>query len=124
MGITVYVIMSLLVPALQAQDVDPQQRKLDSLYVAWAENRLAVPVTLIDTLFDVVPEGYTGNKDSIFDLRLKAIPTVFNLTYNSQVKQYIEFYTQRSRKQVQMMLGLADFYFPILFVYNIIFFMV
>lgn len=90
-----------------------QARNLDSLYLAWTEDRLMVPV------------GYTGNAsdsllpfseklpDSVYQQRLNQIPTVIDLTFNSRVKSFIELYTVRSRAQVELMLGLADYYFPI-----------
>jgi membrane-bound lytic murein transglycosylase D len=51
--------------------------------------------------------------DSVYISRLSRIPTVVRLTYNQIVRKYIEMYTQRKRDRVQVMLGMAEYYFPI-----------
>jgi membrane-bound lytic murein transglycosylase D len=51
--------------------------------------------------------------DSIYMDRLKRIPTVVDLTYNPIVRRYIEVYTRKKRSQVEVMLGLCQYYFPI-----------
>ncbi len=55
---------------------------------------------------------YSNIPDSIYINRLSKIPSAFKLTYNPIVRQYIEMYTQRKRDRVQVMLGLAEYYFP------------
>lgn len=51
--------------------------------------------------------------DSVYIQRLKNIPTVVDLTYNSVVRRYIEVYTKEKRASVGVMLGLAQYYFPL-----------
>jgi membrane-bound lytic murein transglycosylase D len=51
--------------------------------------------------------------DSVYIDRLKKIPTVVDLTYNPIVRRYIEVYTRKKRSQVEVMLGLCQYYFPI-----------
>jgi membrane-bound lytic murein transglycosylase D len=51
--------------------------------------------------------------DSIYKNRLNEIPSIVELSYNSLVKRYIEVYTVKRREQVEVMLGLANHYFPI-----------
>jgi membrane-bound lytic murein transglycosylase D len=51
--------------------------------------------------------------DSVYIDRLKKIPTVVDLTYNSIVRRYIEVYTRQKRSSVEVMLGLSQYYFPI-----------
>lgn len=51
--------------------------------------------------------------DSVYIDRLKKIPTVVDLTYNSIVRRYIEVYTRQKRGSVEVMLGLSQYYFPI-----------
>jgi len=50
--------------------------------------------------------------DSVYIDRLKKIPTVVDLTYNSIVRRYIEVYTRQKRGSVEVMLGLSQYYFP------------
>lgn len=90
-----------------------QARNLDSLYIAWSENRLMVPLEYTGSANDSLLPFSNKVPDSVYRQRLKAIPTVIDLTFNSRVKSFIELYTVKSRAQVELMLGLADYYFPI-----------
>lgn len=51
--------------------------------------------------------------DSIYIQRLYSLPTEMELAYNPIVKELIERYAGRMRKQVSYMLGEGQFYFPI-----------
>ena len=51
--------------------------------------------------------------DSVYIDRISRIPSVVELSYNTIVRKYIEVYTQKKRKLVEVMLGLAKYYFPI-----------
>ncbi len=50
--------------------------------------------------------------DSLYIQRLQEIESPMEFPFNSKVKAYIELYTQRRREQVQIMLGLSEYYFP------------
>jgi membrane-bound lytic murein transglycosylase D len=84
--------------------------KIDSLVNSWymrnvfdrperIENQDSVPVVSLP--------------DSVYIERLQAIDSYVDLSFNKTVKNFIELYTQRRRDQVEMMLGLASYYFPI-----------
>lgn len=51
--------------------------------------------------------------DSICKLRLSKMPCLMEMPYNSTVRSYIELYTVRKRRQVEYMLGMSEYYFPI-----------
>lgn len=51
--------------------------------------------------------------DEVFIERLNAIPTPVQLSYNQIVKRYIEMYVVKKHERVEVMLGLADHYFPL-----------
>jgi len=51
--------------------------------------------------------------DSIYKLRLSKMPCLMEMPYNSTVRTYIEMYTVRKRRQVEYMLGMSSYYFPI-----------
>ena len=51
--------------------------------------------------------------DSVYIERLKKIPTVVDLTYNTVVRRYIDVYTRQKRGSVGVMLGLSQYYFPL-----------
>lgn len=50
--------------------------------------------------------------DSLYIHRLSQMNSLIELPYNSIVRNFINVYTERQRDKVEVMLGLADFYFP------------
>lgn len=54
-----------------------------------------------------------GCSDEVYIARLQKIPAVMELVYNPIVKKHIEFYVLKRRKQVENMLGIGEYYFPI-----------
>lgn len=52
--------------------------------------------------------------DSVYRDRLKRLPSVMPMTYNDVVRDCIDLYAGRRRELVRYMLGMADFYFPII----------
>lgn len=78
---------------------------LDSLISAYRKEYLKS-----DCITDSIGEVLD---DSVYIERLKAIPSIMEMNYNSIVKRYIELYTVKKRKQVEYMLGLGKYYFPI-----------
>ncbi|MFT5749656.1 MAG: membrane-bound lytic murein transglycosylase D [Ancylomarina sp.] len=83
---------------------------LDKLVNAWyAENSIKT------TSYDGPKTKYVKEKiaDSVYIKRLQSISSMFDLSYNKIVRNYIELYTQRRRNQVEMMMGMSEYYFPI-----------
>ncbi|PKQ65949.1 lytic transglycosylase [Labilibaculum filiforme] len=83
---------------------------LDSLVYTWyAKNTLKTKKphqAPIELSTETIP-------DSVYIQRLENIPSLIDLSYNKIVRNYIELYSQRRRSQVEMMLGLSEYYFPI-----------
>jgi membrane-bound lytic murein transglycosylase D len=84
---------------------------LDSMLNLWyveqaLENAVDEYLPGEDTLIPDFP-------DSVYMQRLAGIPSVIDLTFNRIVKNYIDVYTRKRREQMRVMLGLADYYFPI-----------
>jgi membrane-bound lytic murein transglycosylase D len=50
--------------------------------------------------------------DSIYAKRLSEIPSVIPLSYNKEVRSYIEMYCIRKRKLAGVIIGLSKYYFP------------
>ena len=50
--------------------------------------------------------------DSIYISRLQKTQQVISLSYNDVVKNLIRMYTERRRDQIEIMLGLSSYYFP------------
>ncbi|MDR1860743.1 MAG: LysM peptidoglycan-binding domain-containing protein [Bacteroidales bacterium] len=56
----------------------------------------------------------TAIPDSVYIRRLQAIDSPIDMSFNPTVKTLIEFYTQRRRDVTEMILGLAQVYFPMI----------
>ena len=52
--------------------------------------------------------------DSVYIKRLSALPFELKMTYNPVVRRYIELYTVKIKDKLQVIIGLSDFYFPII----------
>lgn len=84
--------------------------KIDSLVNSWYMQNV-FETNAEDTLQDSV--GVVDIPDSVYVNRLQAIDSYIDLSFNKTVKNFIQLYTQRRREQVEMMLGLSNYYFPI-----------
>ena len=83
--------------------------KMDSLVNTWyAKNAFDIDSLEVD-LSDFYP---TNVPDSVYISRLKEIEEVVDLSYNNVVRNFIKLYTEKRRDQVEMMLGLAEYYYP------------
>lgn len=51
--------------------------------------------------------------DSIYKLRLNKMPCLMEMPYNASVRSFIDLYTVKKRRQVEFMLGMSEYYFPI-----------
>jgi membrane-bound lytic murein transglycosylase D len=61
-----------------------------------------------------VSDNYVQNiPDSVYRQRLKKMPCLMEMPYNPTVRSFIDLYTVRRRTQMQYMLGLSKYYFPI-----------
>jgi membrane-bound lytic murein transglycosylase D len=89
-------------------------QRLDSLYFAWQGNRLPIRFYQDTALAFVKNYSIPDTPDSVFIKRLAGIPSAIELTYNKQVRSYLDLYTKSRRKQVSIMLGLSDYYFPMI----------
>jgi membrane-bound lytic murein transglycosylase D len=87
-------------------------KNLDSLMRIWYVQESIGSDTLIATLDMDELSFVTELNDSIYIQRLSKIPSLVNLTYNNVVRSSILAYTTRKRDQMEVMLGLADYYFP------------
>ncbi len=84
--------------------------QLDSLTSSW-QIREAYKLDSTDVDFS---EWFPRNlPDSVYIQRLMQAEQVVDLSYNKIVRKYIIMYTERRRNQVEVMLGLSSYYFPI-----------
>ena len=85
--------------------------KLDSMVHTWYVQN-AFPVDSLekafasDTLQRVLP-------DSVYISRLQNLDSYIPLPYNESVKKFINFYLNRRKGMVSIMMGLTNYYFPL-----------
>jgi membrane-bound lytic murein transglycosylase D len=83
--------------------------KMDSLVNTWyVKNAFDLDSTEVDI------SGFypTNVPDSVYIARLEEIEEVVDLSYNNVVRNFIKLYTEKRRDQVEMMLGMAEYYYP------------
>ncbi|HPM89910.1 MAG TPA: transglycosylase SLT domain-containing protein [Tenuifilaceae bacterium] len=85
---------------------------LDSLLNLWYVQQTVDSNSLVANIEDD-SVGLTGYPDSFYIKRLQSINSLIELPFNSIVRNYINVYTQKKKSQVEVMLGLTDYYFPI-----------
>ncbi len=88
------------------------ERNLDSLLNLWyVKNALMYGGELGEPDFtdSVIPDF----PDSVYMKRLGNIISDIDMSYNPIIKNFINVYTRNRRNQVEVMLGLTDYYFPI-----------
>ena len=85
--------------------------KLDSMVNTWyVQNAFAVDslekISSADALNTDLP-------DSVYISRLQGLDSYIPLPYNESVKKFINFYLNKRRGQVSIMMGLTNYYFPL-----------
>ena len=85
--------------------------KLDSLVNTWyVQNAFSV-----DSLENILSTDILQNDlpDSVYINRLQNLDSYIPLPYNESVKKFINFYLNRRKGQVSIMMGLTNYYFPL-----------
>lgn len=85
---------------------------LDSLVNNWYTSKATSDMVVPDTIPLSDSISCFSLPDSVYINRIANIESPINYTFNSKVKAYIKLYTLKRREQVQTMLGLSQFYFP------------
>ena len=79
---------------------------LDNMLHSWIVRRASTPnCNSSDEIMEV--------SDSIYKLRLAKMPCLMEMPYNSTIRSYIELYTVKKRRQVEYMMGMSHYYFPL-----------
>ncbi len=87
------------------------ESNLDSLLNLWYVNnaaRFSGERPVIDSSEFIIPDF----PDSVYIDRLSKIPSVIDMSFNRVVRNYIDVYTKNRREQMEMMLGMTEYYFP------------
>ena len=80
----------------------------DSLLKVWQAKKYLYPDT---TCTDTATRPTFP--DAVYQDRLRRLPTIIEMPYNSIVRQFIDEYSDKRRSQVSFMLGAGNFYIPI-----------
>jgi membrane-bound lytic murein transglycosylase D len=83
--------------------------QIDSMVNSWYVQNAFI----IDSVEITDADTHSLLPDSVYVQRLQNIDSYIDLSYNQTVKNFIALYTVKRRKQVEIMLGLANYYFPI-----------
>lgn len=90
----------------------PYDDSLDSLLGKWHANAADLSELVPDTLICDSTVLCSNIPDSVFIQRLSEIVSPFPFPFNEKVRGYIDFYVRRKRDQVERMLGMSEYYFP------------
>ena len=91
-------------------DADRITRDLDSLVSTW----------YVKMAFNNIPGEYHGDTiglqypDSVYINRLSKINSIISLRYNNIIRNHIQVYTVKQRDKFSAVLGLKDYYFPMI----------
>lgn len=83
--------------------------KIDSATSTWFVKNAFKSDSAEVSLMDVYPRNIP---DSVYIQRLQETKQVIDLSYNPAVLSFIKMYTERKRDQVERMIGLSEYYFP------------
>jgi len=84
--------------------------KIDSANSNWFVKNAFTNDSLEMSMLDIYP---TNIPDSIYIQRLQETEQIIDLSFNPAVLSFIKMYTERKREQVERMIGLSEYYFPI-----------
>ena len=92
------------------------QGNIDSLLGVWYNQNSQIEESIFSdsTFNDSTAVHYSNIPDSVYISRLKRLPYEIPLTYNKITRNFIELYIFRKRDKLQTIIGLSDYYFPIL----------
>ncbi len=89
---------------------DRISRDLDSLVNTWYV-KIAIKNNLGEYQGDTIP---LQCPDSVYVKRLSKINSIISLPFNNIIRNHIEVYTIRQREKFSAVLGLRDYYFPMI----------
>lgn len=123
--IIISILISLNIFADNNKDIDSLKNEtenaeiinnLDSLLNLWyISNSLSSDYNYYSDLSEdsVYINSLPTYPDSVYIERLENLSTLIKLPFNEKVRDYINAYTIKHRKRVEVMLGLTNYYFPI-----------
>ncbi len=114
------IILSLTASSMLAAAQAADSNRLDSLLSEWYEGTRTEAYEKyhhdfieLDSLDWLASSSVDQLPDSVFGGRLRMIASAIPLAYNPVVRRYIVAYTGRLKGQMEQMIGLSQYYFPI-----------
>jgi membrane-bound lytic murein transglycosylase D len=95
---------------------DPYAASLDKLLQAsYFRPSTMDSISMMAEAFETDPKARISFPDSVYIYRLRKLDatTPFDITFNAEVRAYIEVYAQKRRQQISRMMGLSELYFPL-----------
>lgn len=120
---TVTLLISATIPNVKLPESDKEPlakqtpEEYDSLLAKYqSENLQAAYENYLHEFIDIDTSEIISDNipDSVYAKRLKMIPSVIQLPFNQVIKQYLRLYAVKKKDQMGRMLGLAQYYFPII----------
>lgn len=99
---------------IQDDNIDEFTRSLDSLLQQWyVKNTLRLNNQ--DNDFFLASDSFSAPvfSDTIMIERLKQVNSYIDLEYNGIVQKFIDLYSVKRKRLVEIMMGLSDYYFPV-----------
>lgn len=91
---------------------DPIVANLDSLVTLNYIQRLNFASAGMDAPNDFKPQDIPSYSDEVYRMRMAKIQSPIVLSYNAQVREYIDLYSIHRRQLASRVMGLAQYYFP------------
>ena len=88
--------------------------RLDYLYSNWLTEMDVKPDFVDSSYIKSIDPAILNMSDSLYIERLDALRSAVPLSFNDIVKSHIKLYVEKRRLQVANMLGLAEYYFPMI----------
>lgn len=83
--------------------------QIDSAYADWFLDNVFLSDSMEVQFIDNYPKNIP---DSVYVRRLQETEQVIDLSFNPAVLSFIKMYSERKRDQVERMIGLSEYYFP------------
>ena len=110
--------------------IDDIPKAEDLIGNSWVDDGVGLPESLSENLDSLLREWHIKTyrplssececdslnpyfTDEVIKNRLNAVHTVIPMTYNDIVRKFIDMYSGSKRKQMEVMLGLSSYYFPL-----------
>jgi len=109
-------ILFMSAAAVKAQDINDEDirritRDLDSLVNTWY---VKMALSISDKEYEATEPHIPEFPDSVYLDRLGKINSLITLPYNNIIRSHIHVYTSRQYDKFRIILGLQDYYFPMI----------